>query len=143
MIYFVFCVFQVSTLPKGFLSFFYVCHCRVSLTVCFRGVFWSTCRICKILRPSSVRVEHNLITHCSTTAFPCIPTWREQENWRCDCLRYYVFLLYDYKWLISARLDAYYFISTVILNWHAGNMGTDVEAVLIVIQLCVYLSNNQ
>jgi hypothetical protein len=42
-------------------------------------------------------------------------------------------LLYEYVWLISARLDAYYFISTVILNGHAGNMETDVEAVLIVI----------
>jgi len=44
-----------------------------------------------------------------------------------------MFLLYDYVCLISARLDANYFISTVILNGHAGNMGTDVEAIVIVI----------
>jgi hypothetical protein len=78
MIYFVFCVFQVSTLPKGFVSFFYVCYCRVSLTFSFKGVFWSTCRFCKILRPSSVRGERNLFTHFSTTALSCIPTGREQ-----------------------------------------------------------------
>jgi hypothetical protein len=45
-----------------------------------------------------------------------------------------VFLFYVYVWLISAILDAYCFISTVMLNGHASNMETDVEALLTVIQ---------
>ena len=54
-----------------------------------------------------------------------------------------MFLFCDYIWLIPANLDACYFISTVILNEHAGNTETGVEAVLFSIEFCVYLYRNQ